>query len=246
MNNCTSSVTERLERHRHQATAWVGIAASIAGVTSIAGAGDIVHNGNTYGAGETLTIQLSSALATWSVDFGVRTNVFNSGTFNSWFAGNIQPPRTSYTGPGVKGARPGYWGDWTSNSPIPMHDRSTGNWGGGTTAILVSRPSDGYIVPDWGPLQSGPSFIVIADMRWDGTYFDYLQVGWIEVFHDQDNEALIIGDWYLGAPGEQVTLPPPSLPGSAVPGLPGLGVLACGAAGLRRNRQRVPTGRGNI
>ena len=58
--------------------------------------------------------------------------------------------------------------------------------------------------------------------------------GWIEITYDPDAVSLTIHDWYVGAAGEEV------LAGAtAVPSLPALATLACGAAGLRRRRQRT-------
>ncbi len=58
--------------------------------------------------------------------------------------------------------------------------------------------------------------------------------GWIEITYDPDAVSLTIHDWYVGAAGEEV------LAGATVvPSLPALATLACGAAGLRRRRQRT-------
>ena len=58
--------------------------------------------------------------------------------------------------------------------------------------------------------------------------------GWIEMTYDPDFVSVTIHDWYVGAAGEEV------LAGvTAVPSLSALATLACGAAGLRRRRQRT-------
>ena len=217
---------------RFQAYAVLAVAATTA-ASAGASAGEILHNNISYGYGETLTIQLATVNTTWSVDFWVSSA---GNGYNHFSVGGLLA--SGSPGPGVQIVHPA---NWTSSSPIQMQDNPTDNLN--TTALFASRISDGYQPTGWGILGDGPGgFVVLADMQWDGTYFDYLQVGWIEIYRDQANQALIIGDWYLGAPGEQVTTPPLSLPGSAVPGLPGLAGLACGAAGLRRRRHRKPIG----
>ena len=219
---------------RFQAYAVLAVAATT-GASAGASAGEILHNNISYGYGETLTIQLATVNTTWSVDFWVSRSS-PIGESNVFRAGGLLA--SASPGPGVQIVDPA---DWTSSSPIQMQNNPTNSLN--TAFLFVSRISDGYQQPDFGILGDGPGgFVVLADMQWDGTYFDYLQVGWIEIYRDQANQALIIGDWYLGAPGEQVTTPPLSLPGSAVPGLPGLAGLACGAAGLRRRRHRKPIG----
>ena len=59
---------------------------------------------------------------------------------------------------------------------------------------------------------------------------------WIEVSLDLDAGSLVIHDWYMGAEGEAVYA---GQQGAPVPGPAGLLALACGAAGLRRARQRA-------
>ncbi len=66
--------------------------------------------------------------------------------------------------------------------------------------------------------------------------------GWAEILLDLDangTSQLTFIDSYLGAAGDTTVAAGQTAPSNAVPGLGGIAALACGAAGLRRRRQRI-------
>ena len=212
----------RLLQYCCNAGASVGVTTSLFGLASGVSAGEIVHNGITYGVGETLSIQLTTGVTTWSVDFNVTGpdsgyQVFRVGGLSY---GTVSP------GPGVQLA------PFVENtSSISSVNNGLTNWS--THSILAIRTSDGQAEPGFGFLGSRVAgYIVVADMRFDGTYFDYVQYAWIQISYDESSQVLTIGDSYMSLPNQ-----------SAVPGVSGIAVLACGAAGLRRTRQRTTADR---
>ena len=213
----------RLLQYCCNAGASVGVTTSLFGLASGVSAGEIVHNGITYGVGETLSIQLTTGVTTWSVDFDVRTPS-GSGYQGFWVGGLSSA--TGSPGPGVQLAP-----FVAQTSSISSVNNGPTNWS--THNILAIQTSDGQAVPNYGFLGSGiEGYIVVADMRFDGTYFDYVQYAWIHVSYDESSQVLAIGDSYMSLPSQ-----------SAVPGVSGIAVLACGAAGLRRTRQRTTADR---
>ena len=69
-----------------------------------------------------------------------------------------------------------------------------------------------------------------------------VRYGWAEILLDLDLDGtsrLTFIDSYLGAAGDTTIVAGQTAPSNAVPGLGGIAALACGAAGLRRRRQRI-------
>lgn len=99
----------------------------------------------------------------------------------------------------------------------------------GTPATSFLTSTSGVQAGVWAP--SNQSFFIGLIFGAPGSV---TAEGWVEMTYDPNAIGVTIHDWYVGAAGEEV------FAGStAVPSLPALATLACGAAGLRRRRQRA-------